>query len=138
MAIYDFERCSVYLLEDNSYIRKVVESLLHGIKFGRVSSAPDGAEAIEFFKTLHAGARLGGGPAFDVVISDLNMPGLTGVELAQKIKEHPVFKATPVFLATSDAYRDQAAVDTVDHFVAKPFSVADMRTAIEAHLGALT
>ena len=57
MAIYDFERCSVYLVEDNSYIRKVLEGLLHGIKFGRISSAPDGAEAIEFFKTLHASAE---------------------------------------------------------------------------------
>ena len=95
---------------------------------GRSTLAAAGDQALEAMMTKK----------FDVVISDLNMPGLTGVELAQKIKEHPVFKATPVFLATSDAYRDQAAVDTVDHFVAKPFSVADMRTAIEAHLGALT
>ena len=75
---------------------------------------------------------------FDAVISDLNMPGLSGVDLAKKIKEHPVLKSTPVFLATSDAYRDRASDETVDHFVAKPFSVADMREAIETHLGALT
>ena len=75
---------------------------------------------------------------FDVVISDLNMPGLSGLDLAKKIKEHPVLNRIPVFLATSESYRDQAQGDTVDHFVAKPFSVADMRTAFEAHLGALT
>lgn len=75
---------------------------------------------------------------FDAVISDLNMPGLSGVELAQKIKSHPALKETPVFLATSDAYRDRADDDTVDYFVAKPFSVADMRKAIETHLGALS
>lgn len=74
---------------------------------------------------------------FDLVISDLNMPGLNGVELAQKIKAHPVLQKTPVFLATSDAYRDQAD-DTVDHFVAKPFSVADMRGALESQLGELS
>lgn len=78
-----------------------------------------------------------GGSRFDVVISDLNMPGLSGVELARKIKTHPVFSRTPVFLATSDAYRDQAAEDCIDRFVAKPFSVADMRAALEAQLGAL-
>ncbi|MGG7567585.1 response regulator [Rhodovulum sp. DZ06] len=75
---------------------------------------------------------------FDVVISDLNMPGMSGVELAEKIKSHPVLNRIPVFLATSESYRDQAEGDTVDHFVAKPFSVADMRTAFEAHLGELT
>jgi two-component system chemotaxis response regulator CheY len=74
---------------------------------------------------------------FDVVISDFNMPGMSGVELAQKIKAHPVLKSIPVFLATSNAYRDQAG-DAVDHFVAKPFVVPDLREALEAHLGKLS
>jgi len=43
-----------------------------------------------------------------------------------------------VFLATSDAYRDQAEHDEVDKFVAKPFSVADMREAIEETLGPIS
>lgn len=62
---------------------------------------------------------------------------MSGVELAQKIKAHPVLKSVPVFLATSNAYRDQAG-EAVDAFVAKPFVVQDLKTAIEAHLGALT
>lgn len=74
---------------------------------------------------------------FDVVISDLNMPGVSGVELARRIKAHPDLKRTPVFLSTSNAYRDQAG-DSIDHFVAKPFVVPDLKQALEAHLGALT
>lgn len=77
------------------------------------------------------------GRRFDVVISDLNMPGTSGVELAQRMKAHPQLKDVPLFLATSNVYRDQAG-EAVDHFVAKPFVVADLRGAIEAHLGALT
>jgi two-component system, chemotaxis family, chemotaxis protein CheY len=74
---------------------------------------------------------------FDVVISDLNMPGMSGVELAEKIKADPALSATPVFLATSKAYQDQAGA-SVDHFVAKPFMVPDLRAALETHLGALS
>ncbi|MCB1351955.1 MAG: response regulator [Rhodobacteraceae bacterium] len=74
---------------------------------------------------------------FSVVISDLNMPGMSGVELAQKIKADPELKSIPVFLATSKAYQDQAG-EAVDHFVAKPFMVPDLREAIETHLGALS
>ena len=74
---------------------------------------------------------------FDVVISDLNMPEVSGTELAEKIKADPALKGIPVFLATSAAYRDQAGA-AVDHFVAKPFVVADLRGALETHLGALT
>jgi two-component system, chemotaxis family, chemotaxis protein CheY len=73
---------------------------------------------------------------FDVVISDLNMPGMSGVELAEKIKADPGLSSIPVFLATSKAYQDQAGA-SVDHFVAKPFMVPDLRAALEAHLGAL-
>lgn len=75
---------------------------------------------------------------FDAVISDLNMPGMTGVELAQRIKAHPVLKGTPVFVATSESYRDRASDEAVDHFVAKPFSLNDMRDALEEHLGILS
>lgn len=77
------------------------------------------------------------GRRFDVVISDLNMPGTNGVELAERIKAHPDLKGVPIFLASSNVYRDQAGA-AVDRFVAKPFVVADLRDALEAHLGALT
>ncbi|MEM8790725.1 MAG: hypothetical protein AAGE80_03840 [Pseudomonadota bacterium] len=40
---------------------------------------------------------------FDMVISDLNMPGLSRVDRADWIKAHPVFRHIPVFLATSEA-----------------------------------
>lgn len=74
---------------------------------------------------------------FDVVISDLNMPEVSGVEFAQRVKAHPDLKSIPFFLATSNAYRDQAG-DAVDHFVAKPFVVADLKQALDTHLGALS
>jgi two-component system, chemotaxis family, chemotaxis protein CheY len=77
------------------------------------------------------------GRRFDVVISDLNMPGTSGVELAERIKAHPDLRGVPVFLASSNVYRDRAGA-AVDRFVAKPFVVADLRGALEAHLGALT
>jgi two-component system chemotaxis response regulator CheY len=77
------------------------------------------------------------GRRFDVVISDLNMPGTDGAALAERIKAHPELSGVPVFLATSSVYRDRAG-PSVDRFVAKPFVVADLRDALEAHLGALT
>ncbi|MBB5220233.1 two-component system chemotaxis response regulator CheY [Amaricoccus macauensis] len=77
------------------------------------------------------------GRRFDVVISDLNMPGTSGAELAVRIKAHPELCRVPVFLATSNAYRDQAGA-AIDRFVAKPFVVGELREALEAHLGALS
>lgn len=118
----------ILVVDDQQSMRGLARQCLKKLGVLDVSLAASGDQALEVMNTKK----------FDAVISDLNMPGLSGVELAQKIKEHPALKATPVFLATSDAYRDKAEDATVDHFVAKPFSVADMRAAIEKHLGALS
>jgi two-component system, chemotaxis family, chemotaxis protein CheY len=48
-----------------------------------------------------------------------------------------VLRSVPVFLATSEAFRDRAG-EAIDHFVAKPFLVADLKQALEKHLGPLS
>ena len=118
----------ILVVDDQQTMRGLARQCLKKLGVLDVSLAASGDAALDAMNQKK----------FDAVISDLNMPGLSGVELAQKIKAHPVLKAVPVFLATSDVYRDRATDDTVDHFVAKPFSVADMRSAIETHLGALS
>jgi len=115
-------------VDDQQSMRGLARQCLKKLGVLDVSLAASGDAAIEML----------GAKKCDVVISDLNMPGMNGVDLARQIKAHPVLKAIPVLLATSDSYRDQADEDAIDQFVAKPFSVADMRTAIEAQLGSLT
>ena len=118
----------VLVVDDQQTMRGLARQCLKKIGVVDVSLAASGDAAFDVLQSK----------PFDIVISDLNMPGWSGLDLAEKIKAHPVLKTIPVFLATSDAYRDQAAGGSVDHFVAKPFSVADMRDAFETHLGALT
>ena len=118
----------VLVVDDQQTMRGLARQCLKKIGVVDVSLAASGDAAFDVLQSK----------PFDIVISDLNMPGWSGLDLAEKIKSHPVLKSIPVFLATSDAYRDQASGGSVDHFVAKPFSVADMREAFEKHLGALT
>lgn len=118
----------ILVVDDQQSMRGLARQCLKKLGVLDVALAASGDQALE---VMNQGK-------FDAVISDLNMPGLSGVELAHKIKAHPVLKSTPFFLATSDAYRDHASDDTIDHFVAKPFSVNDMREAIEKHLGQLS
>ncbi|MEM7508930.1 MAG: response regulator [Pseudomonadota bacterium] len=117
----------VLVVDDQQTMRGLARQCLKRLGVIDVALAASGEAALETMQTAK----------FDVVISDLNMPGLSGLELAAKIKAHPIFNRIPVFLATSEAYKDQAREDLVDYFVSKPFSVADMRSAIESKLGAL-
>jgi len=118
----------ILVVDDQQSMRGLARQCLKKIGVLDVSLAASGDQALEVM----------GQQKFDAVISDLNMPGLSGLDLAKKIKTHPVLRETPVFLATSDAYRDRVSDEEVDYFMSKPFSVADMRNAIEAHLGALS
>ena len=124
----DAKSLKVLVVDDQQSMRGLARQCLKKIGVVDVALAASGEAALEMLNAKE----------FDVVVTDLNMPGLSGLDLAEQIKSHPVLKSIPVFLATSDAYREQAEGGKVDHFVAKPFSVADMREAVEQHLGALS
>lgn len=118
---------TVLVVDDQQTMRGMARQVLKQLGVIDVALAASGEAALEQMMNKQ----------FDVVITDLNMPGLSGVELAEKIKAHPVLKSVPVFLATSNAYRDQV-VAAVDKFVAKPFIVLELKEALEAHLGPMT
>jgi two-component system chemotaxis response regulator CheY len=118
---------AVLVVDDQQTMRGMARQVLKQLGIIDVSLAASGEAALEQMMAKR----------FDVVISDLNMPGLSGTDLAERIKAHPVLKSIPVFLATSNAFRDQAG-ESVDRFLAKPFMVPDMREALESHLGKLT
>lgn len=118
---------AVLVVDDQQTMRAMARQVLKQLGIIDVALAASGEAALDQMMAKR----------FDLVISDLNMPGLSGAELAQKIKAHPVLKSIPVFLATSNAYRDQAN-DCVDHFVAKPFVLQELRDGVEAHLGKLS
>ncbi|QCU90311.1 response regulator [Thiomicrorhabdus sediminis] len=61
---------------------------------------------------------------FDIIISDINMPNMTGLELLSKIRQLPNYKKTPVLLMSAEEnpdYRQQGKKLGADGFIIKPF-----------------
>lgn len=78
---------------------------------------------------------------FDLIISDWNMEGISGLDLLTSVRKNPLISKTPFIMATSENTKAQimAAVQAgVNNYVLKPFSVADLRTKMEAVLGPIT
>ncbi|MEO1293043.1 MAG: response regulator [Pseudomonadota bacterium] len=115
----------VMVVDDQQTMRGLARQCLKRMGIINVSLAADGEAALQQLQTAK----------YDVIISDLNMPGMDGLELAEKVKAHPVLKQTPFLLATSEMFREKAEGETVDAFVAKPFSVGDLRSAMEGQFG---
>lgn len=117
---------SVLVAEDDAPVRETVR---RGLELAgcRVDTAADGAEALDLLR---------GGLAPDLVLADIRMPVMDGIALALAVaREWP---RLPVLLMT--AYADQRErADGLDDLIAgvvrKPFSLAELRAAVEAALG---
>ena len=111
---------TILLVDDDEFFRKAVRLILEQEKWG-VAEAPNGRVAKDI---LSAGK-------FDVVVSDIQMPHLNGVELLEWIIQ---FKKTPVILMTgfSHILETQKAFELgACSFITKPFKDTDIVTAIK-------
>ena len=85
----------------------------------RVEGASDGVEAVEKVRALKP----------DVVVLDMNLPGMSGWEVAHEVKASAETKAVPILALTADAMKgsEQAALDAgCDRYCAKPCLPEDL------------
>ncbi|MBF9224203.1 response regulator [Hymenobacter ruricola] len=110
----------VLLVEDNAVNREVAQLLLegHGVV---VDGAASGFEALELFEQHR----------YDVVLMDIQMPGMNGLEATARIRAHanPVKAATPILALTANAFRADAekyAAAGMNDTLPKPFDEAEL------------
>ena len=114
---------SVLVADDMEGMRRILTNSLQQIGVKHVMTANNGADAWRMVQSHR----------FDVVISDWNMPQMTGLELLQAIRKSPDRNATAVLMMTaeSEKHRVQMAIDAgVSGYMVKPFTVG----ALEAKL----
>jgi CheY-like chemotaxis protein len=113
----------VLLVEDNPAAMDVMQKELEFLGYD-VSVANDGAEAIKL-----AEAELP-----DVVVMDILMPKMDGIEAASRIHENPKTQSIPILAATARAMpgdREQCLSGGCDAYIAKPFTHKDLDVAIK-------
>jgi len=104
--------CSVLYVEDDELIRSATASFL-GRFFPDVVLAEDGQKGLEIYKTRK----------FDVVITDINMPYMNGLEMIEAIKELYYEQSIIVTSAYNDSENLMKLIElNVDKFVLKPFN----------------
>ena len=122
---------NILVVDDQQSIRDLTRHCLKQIGINQVSVAKSGEQALEVL----------GKTRFDLIISDWNMDGISGLELLTKIRGNPVIKSLPFIMATGQKDKAQviAAKEAgVNNYIVKPFSTADLRKRVEAVIGALS
>jgi signal transduction histidine kinase len=116
---------TVLIVEDNPDLQQYVQETL-GADF-RVLTASNGEEALSILRAHEP----------DVILSDVMMPGMDGLELLRRIKSHPVWKFIPVILLTAKVAREErlAGLDEgADDYLTKPFDAVELKTRLRAAL----
>jgi len=85
----------VLVVDDSNSIRDMVSFTLKSAGYETVE-AKDGVEGLNTAKT----------GAFDLVISDVNMPNMDGISLCQELRKLPNFKFTPILMLTTESSTD--------------------------------
>jgi len=107
------------VVDDFSTMRRIVRNLLKELGYTNVEEAEDGAVALQ---------KLQGG-GFDFVVTDWNMPNMTGIELLQAIRASASLKELPVLMITAEAKKENivaAAQAGASGYIVKPFTAATM------------
>ncbi|MFT6028346.1 MAG: two-component system chemotaxis response regulator CheY [Oleiphilaceae bacterium] len=114
----------ILVVDDFSTMRRIIKNLLRDLGFSNADEADDGNTALPMLQT----------GKYDFLVTDWNMPGMTGIELLQHVRADDNLKTLPVLMVTAEAKRDQivaAAQAGVNGYVVKPFTAAVLKEKIE-------
>jgi chemosensory pili system protein ChpA (sensor histidine kinase/response regulator) len=118
----------VLVVDDSITVRRVTQRLLQREGY-RLALAGDGLQALELLQDER--------PA--VVLSDIEMPRMDGMELTRQIRRDPAFADLPIIVITSriaQKHRDYAAALGVNHYLGKPYADSELLGLVRAHCAA--
>lgn len=119
----------VLVVDDFATMRRIIKNVLKQIGFNHILEADDGTSALGILKDN----------AVDLIISDWNMPQMTGLELLKKIRNEESTKKIPFLMVTAEAQKDnvlQAVQAGVSNYIVKPFTADAVKGKLSQIFGA--
>ncbi|VUD56531.1 Chemotaxis protein CheY [Thalassocella blandensis] len=114
----------ILIVDDFSTMRRIIKNLLRDLGFTNTHEADDGSTALPMLKSGD----------FDFLVTDWNMPGMSGIDLLKEVRADGKLASLPVLMVTAEAKRDQiieAAQAGVNGYVVKPFTAQVLKEKID-------
>lgn len=115
------------VVDDSVTMRRIIVNSLQRIGYGDVTEASDGQEALTRFEGV------------DFIITDWNMPNMSGIDFARAVRAHPAGARLPILMVTTRSVREDivTAVEAgVNNYVLKPFTPQVLKEKIDQVLSA--
>jgi two-component system, chemotaxis family, chemotaxis protein CheY len=119
------------IVDDSSTMRKIIMRVLRqaDIAVENILEAANGIEALE---------QLTSHPDLGLILSDVNMPEMNGIDLVKKVRENHDKEALPIIMVTTEGGQnmmDSAIESGANGYVTKPFTPDSIRSALEPYTG---
>jgi len=118
------------IVDDSPTMRRIVANSLQSLGYNNIVEAEDGKDAVGKLES----------EKFNFVITDWNMPNMTGLELTKYIRSEPKFGNLPILMVTTRGLKQdviEALQAKVNNYIIKPFTPPVLKEKIDAILSSL-
>lgn len=120
---YD-KNMKILVVDDFSTMRRIVKNILRQLGFNNIVEADDGTTAVGILER----------EKIDFIVSDWNMPQMTGIELLRHVRQTDELKDIPFLMVTAEAQQEniiEAVKAKVSNYIVKPFTADTLQEKIE-------
>jgi two-component system chemotaxis response regulator CheY len=114
----------VLIVDDFSTMRRIIKNILRQLGFSNVVEADDGTTAWDVLNK----------DRIEFIISDWNMPQMTGIDLLRKVRASEEFSDLPFLMVTAEAQQEniiEAVQAKVSNYIVKPFTAEVLKQKID-------
>jgi two-component system chemotaxis response regulator CheY len=118
----------ILTVDDSATMRRIIKNQLKQAGFEEVDEAGNGREAMTKLTQVQ----------YDLLITDWNMPEMTGLELVKEVRKTDTIKGLPILMVTTVAEKEEIVVALkagVNSYVVKPFDTPTLQTKISQVVG---
>ncbi|MFT7433569.1 MAG: two-component system chemotaxis response regulator CheY [Alphaproteobacteria bacterium] len=122
------KRMRILVVDDFQTMRRIIINLLRQLGFTNVVEASDGKLALERVQD----------DKIDLVVSDWNMPNMTGLEFLQALRASEEYKTLPFIMVTAEGKKENVIVAVqagVNNYIVKPFNAATLKEKLSKVIG---
>lgn len=114
----------ILVVDDFSTMRRIVKNILRQLNFNNIVEADDGSTGLDILQKEKIG----------MIVSDWNMPKMTGLELLKAVRADDALKDIPFLMVTAEAQQEniiEAVKSGVSNYIVKPFTAETLGQKIE-------
>lgn len=118
----------IIIVDDFATMRRIIRNILKQLGYTNIEEADDGATALPMIQSNK----------YDLIVSDWNMPQMSGLELLKAVRSDPAVAHTPFLMVTAEAQKEniiEAVKAKVNNYIIKPFTADTLSEKLEKVLG---